>query len=187
MSKDNTTVADDLQGLIDHLRAVADDGKTPSGAAHLMRCAAERLTALAQAEQPVVVKPLKWDRQNADGTIRIASALPGEYWAWEFAGTGYWAWGSMPGKEVPGGLAGAQAAAEADYERRILSTLVHPPAKREARANVDASILRERISRAIFDPFQTEGRRGERTLVDWKTDAVMRVLGYATTEGSDNA
>lgn len=54
--------------------------------------------------------------------------------------------------------------------------------------NVDASILRERISRAIFDPGQTEGYKTEkRTLTQWQTDAVMRVLGYATAEGSANA
>ena len=52
---------------------------------------------------------------------------------------------------------------------------------------MDTSILRERISRAIFDPGQTEGYKGHRTLTDWQTDAVMRVLGFAalaTTEGS---
>lgn len=50
--------------------------------------------------------------------------------------------------------------------------------------HVDTSILRERISRAIFDPGQTEGVKGhDKTLTDWQTDAVMRVLGHATTEG----
>lgn len=44
--------------------------------------------------------------------------------------------------------------------------------------NVDTSILRERISRAIFDPGQTEGYKDDRTLTDWQTDAVMRVLGF---------
>lgn len=53
-----------------------------------------------------------------------------------------------------------------------------PPAT--TRAVVDSSLIRERISRAIFDPGQTEGiRRAKQTLTDWQTDAVMRVLGFA--------
>ncbi|SMD18642.1 hypothetical protein [Rhizobium sp. RU36D] len=54
------------------------------------------------------------------------------------------------------------------------------------RSNVDASILRERISRAIFDPGETEGNRGQRTTTDWQTDAVMRVLGFAAPTPSSN-
>jgi hypothetical protein len=52
----------------------------------------------------------------------------------------------------------------------------------ESKTIVDTSILRERISRAIFDPGLTEGVRGpKQTLTDWQTDAVMRVLGHSAT------
>lgn len=76
----------------------------------------------------VEVKPLVWDRTNSDGTIHIATAIPGEYWAWELAGYGYWSWGSLSGREVHGGLDGAKAAAQADYEKRIRSALRAPDA-----------------------------------------------------------
>jgi hypothetical protein len=61
-----------------------------------------------------------------------------------------------------------------------------PPPQTHLAGRGDTSILRERISRAIFDPGQT-GYKDDRTLTDWQTDAVMRVLGFpalATTEGS---
>jgi hypothetical protein len=51
-----------------------------------------------------------------------------EYWAWENAGFGYWSWGSLAGREVHGGLDGAKAAAQADYESRIFSALSTPSA-----------------------------------------------------------
>lgn len=129
------------------------------------------------------VKPLEWSEE--EGGEFIAQSPVG----WFHIGMPASSWNlTTPQGEVlsHGSLEAAKAAAFADYERRILSALAHPPAKREAGENVDASILRERVSRAIFDPGQTEGYKGERTLTDWQTDAVMRVLGYPTTEGSDN-
>lgn len=38
------------------------------------------------------------------------------------------------------------------------------------------SALRKAIATAIFDPGLTEGFKGDRTLTEWQTDAVMRVL-----------
>lgn len=86
------------------------------------------LTAALSDKQAGEVKGLEWNRRNADGTIHIASALPGEYWAWELAGYGYWSWGSLTGREVPGGLDSAKAAAQHDYATRIRAALVDVPA-----------------------------------------------------------
>jgi hypothetical protein len=35
---------------------------------------------------------------------------------------------------------------------------------------------RKRISAAIFDPGTTEGYKGDRSVTQWQTDAVMRVI-----------
>jgi hypothetical protein len=40
----------------------------------------------------------------------------------------------------------------------------------------DILACRKEIASAIFDPGATEGLKGERTLTEWQTDAVMRVL-----------
>lgn len=49
------------------------------------------------------------------------------------------------------------------------------------------TIDRNAIAAAIFDPGTTEGMKGDRTLTEWQTDAVMRVLstapGQAPLEG----
>ncbi|WP_152564176.1 hypothetical protein [Neorhizobium vignae] len=60
-------------------------------------------------------------------------------------------------------------------------TKVPPPLKRRCRsATEDYCSIRDRNSRAIFDPGQTKGLRGSKqTVTDWQTDAVMRVLGFA--------
>lgn len=39
--------------------------------------------------------------------------------------------------------------------------------------------LEKRIATAIFDPGATEGYKGDRTLTEWQTAAVMRVLSPA--------
>jgi len=36
--------------------------------------------------------------------------------------------------------------------------------------------VRKRVASAIFDPGATEGYKGDRTLTEWQTDAVMRAL-----------
>lgn len=36
--------------------------------------------------------------------------------------------------------------------------------------------LRKVIAQAIYDPGATEGYKGDRSLTDWQTDAVMRVI-----------
>lgn len=43
------------------------------------------------------------------------------------------------------------------------------------------------IAAAIFDPSATEGLKGERTLTEWQTDAVMRVLSALTASASEPA
>jgi len=42
--------------------------------------------------------------------------------------------------------------------------------------DVKRAKLRKAIGAAIFDPGSTEGYKGERTLTEWQTDAVIRVL-----------
>lgn len=64
------------------------------------------------------------------------------------------------------------------YKRQAFAFTVAPRPPESQVVGVDTSILRERISRAIFDPGETEGYKGDRTLTDWQTDAVMRVLGF---------
>lgn len=46
---------------------------------------------------------------------------------------------------------------------------------------------RKAIAAAIFDPGATEGLKGERTLTEWQTDAVMRVLSALTASASEPA
>ncbi|WP_037437845.1 hypothetical protein [Sinorhizobium fredii] len=36
--------------------------------------------------------------------------------------------------------------------------------------------LKKKMAAAIFDPGATEGYKGDRTLTEWQTDAVMRAL-----------
>ena len=43
--------------------------------------------------------------------------------------------------------------------------------------------LRKIVAAAIFDPGKTEGYKGDRTLTEWQTDAVMRAL-YASLPAS---
>jgi hypothetical protein len=89
----------------------------------------------------VRVKPLEWSGRSSNGKIHKAYVVPMEYWAWENAGFGYWSWGSLAGREVYGGLDGAKAAAQADYESRIFSALSTPPAAAESSASVEAAHL----------------------------------------------
>ncbi|KQS76839.1 hypothetical protein ASG25_15580 [Rhizobium sp. Leaf384] len=55
-----------------------------------------------------------------------------------------------------------------------------PSPQAEVRGSED---LRKRVMRAIFDPGQTEGYKGNRDLTTWQTDAVMRLLGSAAEGG----
>jgi hypothetical protein len=80
-----------------------------------------------------------------------------EYWAWENAGYGYWSWGSLAGREVYGGLDGAKAAAQADYESRIFSALSTPPAAAES-SDARYWKFREKVENLVFDPIQRGGR-----------------------------
>lgn len=122
---------DEIAALADEIAAVRLDqshDKWPTVLLRLSETQRELLvSSLRLSATPpgdaVRVKPLVWDRFNDDRTIHIATALPGEYWAWELAGLGYWSWGSLVGREVHGGIEGAKAAAQADYEQRTLAAL----------------------------------------------------------------
>lgn len=45
--------------------------------------------------------------------------------------------------------------------------------------------VRDEIHKAIHDPGKTEGKRGDRTLTAWQTDAVMRAVLAALTAALD--
>lgn len=103
--------------------------------------------ALAQAEQPVAMKPLEWERWPQDGSSMFEGIEPKrKYVARALTPFGAIFLMSKNAVEFTLVASGAQktdggsykcadaakAAAQADYERRILSALAHPPAKREA-------------------------------------------------------
>lgn len=72
----------------------------------------------------VKVKPLEWKEGNPGSYTEIAESPFGHYSVWEINGTGCWApWKQGSGSIVDGGLAGAKAAAQADYEARIRSAV----------------------------------------------------------------
>jgi hypothetical protein len=84
----------------------------------------ERLQSALERARPVV-KPLKWDK----GVVDWARPLPGmKYVACSTTPAGSWAWwlegADDRGVEVSEDA--AKAAAQADYERRILSVFVQP-------------------------------------------------------------
>ncbi|MGF6157819.1 hypothetical protein M2267_003078 [Ensifer sp. KUDG1] len=70
------------------------------------------------------VKALEWV-EGAPGTYtEIAESPFGHYSVWEINGTACWSpWKAGSGSIVDGGLAGAKAAAQSDYQTRILSAL----------------------------------------------------------------
>jgi hypothetical protein len=138
------------------------------------------------------LKPLEWNRRNADGSIHIATALPGEYWSWELAGYGYWSWGTLSGTEVFGGIDGAKAAAQADYEQRFRSALATPapvPAdiaglverwtalaelyERDA-GDTEAALFRETASE--YTRMAGELREANASAIKWQ-DQALRDLG----------
>lgn len=73
------------------------------------------------------VRPLKWQENPEDGESVIADAFGLTYEAGvDAAGDAYWKFFrdvSKPSVDVDGGLEDAKAAAQADYERRILSVI----------------------------------------------------------------
>jgi len=72
----------------------------------------------------VKVKPLNWV-EGAPGTYKEVAESPfGHYSVWEINGTACWSpWKAGSGSIVDGGINGAKAAAQADFEQRILSSL----------------------------------------------------------------
>jgi len=72
--------------------------------------------------------------------------------------------------QLPKGWDGDPLSDELDVLRRAFEG---KPAPQDHMAAGD---LRERIFAAIYDPGATEGYKGNRTVTEWKTDAVMRAL-----------
>jgi hypothetical protein len=93
------------------------------------RAATSKPVAEAVKVKPqCTIKPLEWE-EGAPGTYKqIAESPFGHYSVWEINGTACWSpWKSGSGAIVDGGLVEAKAAAQADYEQRIMSALSTPP------------------------------------------------------------
>lgn len=115
----------------------------------------EKPATLPTAPKPaeVRVKGLEWRPHHSRPGIIVADLFPGEYWAWELAGYGYWSWGSLTGREVPGGIEAAKAAVQADHERRSLSAL--DPSSSGCGAGAEAKIKETLMaSREFWDGLQ---------------------------------
>lgn len=118
------------------------------------------------AVEPVAVKPLEWV-DGAPGTYTEIAASPfGYYSVWEINGTGCWApWKQGSGTIAEGGLAGAKAAAQADYETRIRSALATP-----------STDLREENER-----LQSRAAEKERLRFEGDLDKWMKIIGAGIT------
>lgn len=78
----------------------------------------------ARPAPSVAVKALEWVEGDPGTYTEIAESPFGHYSVWEINGTACWSpWKQGYGSIAEGGLAGAKAAAQADYEARILSAL----------------------------------------------------------------
>lgn len=152
--------------------------------------------ALAQAEQPVVVKPLEWREGWGGSEDDLVEWVADTPWSRIFASVaGY---RDLNGKayerhaDVPDELRlRLQAEAQAHYERRILSALAHPPAKREAGEtappeshvrvtdlHVEAAKL-ALVKHSVLMPTDAAIR-------DMLAAAASLNVSRTTTEGSDN-
>ncbi|KQS90334.1 hypothetical protein [Rhizobium sp. Leaf386] len=105
---------------------VGDEGAVAIAA---LLCLGEKAQIPAPATIVMGIKPLEW-ADGAPGTYtEIAKSLFGHYSVWEINGTACWApWKDGAGSIVEGGIVGAKAAAQADYEQRIASALIPVPA-----------------------------------------------------------
>ncbi|QHJ81417.1 MAG: hypothetical protein [Bacteriophage sp.] len=123
------------QEVIDHLRTVSDNVSEYAMTVFPTKEQAEEYGHGGHDVRPlyaepvktapsVAVKALKWV-EGAPGTYtEIAESPFGHYSVWEINGTACWSpWKQGYGSIVEGGLAGARAAAQSDYEARILSAL----------------------------------------------------------------
>lgn len=117
--------------IVERLREVAD---IKTGVLYsrrkILNDAADEITRLRQLlsaqvqDVAVKVKPLEWEEGNPGSYTEIAESPFGHYSVWEINGTGCWSpWKQGSGSIVDGGLAGAKAAAQADFEARIRSAL----------------------------------------------------------------
>lgn len=80
--------------------------------------------ALSLQPNAVKVRALVWREGNPGSYTEVADSPFGHYSVWEINGTGCWApWKQGSGTIAEGGLAGAKAAAQADYTARIMSAL----------------------------------------------------------------
>lgn len=72
-----------------------------------------------------LIKPLEWVDGAPGSYTEIAESPFGHYSVWEINGTACWSpWKAGSGSIVDGGIEGAKAAAQADFESRILSALI---------------------------------------------------------------
>lgn len=122
-------------------RVIGDDVVVDEAAVNAEReLAADYLDAPDHAGR-VKVKAMVWvyDKFRQMATTRT---LFGEWCAWEFEGGygHYRAPGMSSGKPVSGGIKAAKAAAQADYESRILSALEPAPAPETAGVVLETKI-----------------------------------------------
>lgn len=120
-----------------------EDPRSQEYSFRLADAAMRALTAAAPASErgeAVVVKPLEWGPGYTSGSETFyAKTILGMWSVWEI-GNGYFRGPTdHGGTPVPGGIEAAKAAAQADYEARILSALAHPPAD-------EIAALRERVA-----------------------------------------
>lgn len=167
-----------------------------------LRMAAHALSAaLAQAEQPVAVKPLEWESSENTG-LEWAESIVGQYRVhrgFKADGRSY-----PPAFRFPrdsewttcGSFEDAKAHAQADFNQRILSAL--SPSKIEAGENTaetppPGSRLRGIVEAFLHAHFDGPGlidavdNYGDRYTSQFLADTIERArAALATTEGSDN-
>lgn len=116
--------------------------------------------ALAERAGGVKVKALEWDRSSVDGLIEYADSLLGEYQVWAIGDTGYFYRQSFAtGQPAGENIEAAKAAAQADYERRILSALTTEPAAPEDYHPSEDELQRAADAKGLSYSAAPEGRQ----------------------------
>lgn len=134
MTNETTAIAEKLRKLASIEASVLfSQRKTINEAADEL----SRLAALSAAPQ-AVVKPLEWDAEENGDFIAVSAV------GWFHIGRSVSSWNlTMPSGKVASfaTLDEAKAAAQADYEARILSALTTPPAQAVGVPDVDAMAI----------------------------------------------
>ena len=130
----------------DELEAMAarlEDGRVCSPAQNSCRNGYLMLEAAAmlRACKGRAVKPLEWKWYRDPKDTSEARTQIGTWTVWEINGCGY-CYGpkDTSGRQCEGGLEAAKAAAQADYEARVLSALEPAPAHAEWNAALEAAV-----------------------------------------------